>query len=331
MHLKGLSLGFVCFLAFGSAAQAQDMEAFKTRMGQAAAATKVDLNEALRQYLEIRIEYAGPEVDYSLGRAYQRMNQCAQAQHYYTQVMVAYDLPDKNPVYQRAVNAFDEIAACAAWQKVTLECAIPVGGYVMIDGERHSECWNRPYSMSDGEHTFALIAKDGKKVEKKIKTTAGADPATVTLAFPEKLKSVEKVVEKEVAYIEKDKFNPALYWGLIAGGAAIVAVGGFMNGYAGQAKIQEQIYADAYAISTTDAAKEYYQKKRDDTHNKVVQRNTIMYSLIGAGSAVALTGAILAIVNAVSDKERVAVGDGGFQAFVAPSSDGVALGLGMAF
>ena len=168
MHVKWLTMGFASLMAFSAVAQAQDMEEFKTRMGTAAAATKVDMNEALRQYLEIRIQYAGPEVDYSLGRAYQRMNQCSEAQYYFTQVMVAYDLPETNPIYKRAVNAYDEIADCESWQKVMVECSVPVGGHAVIDGEQLSECWDRAYSFKDGEHVIELVDKDGKKIEKKV-------------------------------------------------------------------------------------------------------------------------------------------------------------------
>ena len=49
MHVKWLTMGFASLMAFSAVAQAQDMEEFKTRMGTAAAATKVDMNEALRQ------------------------------------------------------------------------------------------------------------------------------------------------------------------------------------------------------------------------------------------------------------------------------------------
>lgn len=325
-----LGLGCIfCFAMMANCAQAQDMEDFKKRMGDAAAATKVDLGEALRQYLEIRIEYAGPEVDYSLGRAYQRMNQCSQAQHYYTQVMVAYDLPDDNAIYKRAVNAFDEIAACDAWQKVTVECAVPIGGYAIIDGERISECWDRPYSFSDGEHVLTLVDAQGHKIEKKITTKTGEAPMKISLVFPEKKKVVEKEVEVERRVVEKERFHPALYWGLITGGAAIVAVGGFMGAYAGAAKVDEQKYADLYGRALSESDREIYNKRRKDAHDDVKMRNTVMYTLVGIGGATAITGAILAILSAVSDKEIVELDE--TSAFVAPSDGGVTFGMGWRF
>lgn len=331
MRLRWMAMGFASLAAFSAAAQAQDMEEFKKRMGAAAIATKVDMNEALRQYLEIRVQYAGPEIDYSLGRAYQRMNQCEKAQYYFTQVMVAYDLPEDNPVYTLAVNAFDEIASCGAWQQVTVECSVPVGGRLVIDGEQLSECWDRPYSLNDGEHKMELIDKDGKKIEKIITTKSGEEPTKVEIAFPAEVKEFEKVVEVENVVTEEEKFHPALYWGLIAGGAAVVAIGGFLNGYAGDAKVDEQMYAYMHALSTSEKNREYYAKKRDDAHNSVKARNIAMYTLIGVGSAAVISGAALAIVSAVSGKERVAVDDDRVKAYFSPSADGVAFGLGMNF
>ena len=113
------------FSVYGFDANAQDIEDFKARMARAAAMTKEDLNEALLQYLEIRVQYAGPEVDYSLGRAYQRLNQCVEAQDYYTKVMIDYNLAQDNVLYTRSVSNYDTIADCKSWQKVYLTCTIP--------------------------------------------------------------------------------------------------------------------------------------------------------------------------------------------------------------
>ena len=71
--LKILLISVVMFGMFSSVAVAQDLEVFKTRMAEAAEMTKKDMSEALLKYLEIRADFAGPEVDYSLGRVYQRL------------------------------------------------------------------------------------------------------------------------------------------------------------------------------------------------------------------------------------------------------------------
>lgn len=312
---------------------AQDMTDFRTRMADAAAMMKVDLDEALRQYLEIRVQYAGPEVDYSLGRAYQRLNQCQEAQHYYSQVMVAYNLPEDNVIYKRAVSAYDEIASCGEWQKVSVDCEIPVGGYVEIDGEKTASCWNRPSSFKDGEHTIVLYGADGEKVEKRFTAKSGDPQTKVSVGFPPKNVVVEKKIESVEAYEMRDRFNPGLYWGLIAGGAAVAVAGGFMAGYAGAAKTDERKYADLYALTPdTDAKKAEYAKKRDDANDRVKTGNIAMYALVGAGGAAVISGAVIAIINAVSDKERVDVsGDDAVSAFVSPLDGGVSLGFGMRF
>lgn len=322
-------LGVLCCAAGVGTVYGQDMADFKARMSAAAAMTKVDMDEALRQYLEIRVTYAGPEVDYSLGRAYQRLAQCEQAQYYYTQVMVAYELNDANPIYQLAVNAFDKIAACGAWQRVKVSCDVPSGGYAVIDGERVRSCWDRAYAFEDGEHVFELYDGKGRHVERKVTTASGGEELSVSLAFEPERVQVEKVVEVERGYVYREKFHPALYWGLITGGAVVAAAGGLMSGFAGQAKAEEQKYSDLYALSQDEALRRTYDRKRKSANDDVKLGNILMYSLIGVGSAAVVTGIVLGVVSAVSDRERVDADN--LEAYVIPDARGVSFGLGMRF
>ena len=308
-------------------AAAQDMEDFKNRMASAAAMMKEDASEALRQYLEIRVQYAGPEVDYSLGRAYQRLYQCEDSQHYYTQVMVAYELPDSNPIYKRATSAFDEIAPCAAWQKVKLTCAMPAGGYVQINNEKMSSCWDRPFSLPDGEHTFKLVGPDGKSKEITFKAQTGQPDAQLELALEAEKVEVERLVEVEKSYYYKDKFHPALYWGLIAGGLAVAGVGGVFYGMANAARTDEQKYSD---LAVLYGGQENDYTAKAEAANKDVQLNNILtYTMLGIGGGIAVTGIVLAIVNAVSDKELVEMEN--VNAFVTPTDSGISMGFGVKF
>lgn len=318
-----ISVGLVGI--FETTAVAQDLEVFKKRMSEAVDMTKKNMDEALRMYLEIRAEYGGPEVDYSLGRAYHRLNQCSQAKQYYSAVMT-YKLADNHPIYQRAVKAFDEISACETWQKYYLKCEIPEDSYVMIDDERVNVCWDRAYVMSPGEHVFKLISSDGRVVEEKRTAQVGGADEHITLKFPVEKISVERVVEKEHSYVLKDRFHPALYWGLIAGGAALIAGGGFFLGMANNAYAEEQKYADMYAV----LGNEDYKQKASDARDKVKLGNALMYTFVGVGAAAAVSGIAIAIVNAVSEKERVEV-ENGVSAFVTPTPDGMSMGLGMRF
>lgn len=312
-------------------AAAQDMEDFKTRMAAAAAMMKEDASEALRQYLEIRVQYAGPEVDYSLGRAYQRLYQCEDSQHYYTQVMVAYELPDSNPIFKRATVAFDEIAPCAAWQKVKLTCAMPAGGYVMVNNEKMSSCWDRPFSLPDGEHTFKLVGPDGETKEIKFNAQIGQPDAQIELALEAETVEVERVVEVEKAYYYKEKFHPALYWGLIAGGIAVAGVSGIFYGMANSARADEQKYADLYALHGDPVSESDidYQAKATAANDDVKLNNILTYTMLGIGSGIAVTGIALAIVSAVSDKELIETEN--VNAFVTPTDSGMSVGIGVRF
>ena len=327
--LKPLMYSVLAFCALTSTAQAQDMEEFKTRMADAAAMTKVDLGEALRQYLELRVQFAGPEVDYSLGRAYQRLNQCTDAQHYYTEVMVAYNLPEKNPIYQRAVKAYDEIASCSDWQKVYLDCEIPAGGYVLIDGDRVAACWERAYSLSPGDHVFKLVDAKGKTKEVKHQAVNGSKEKRIHLAFDVEQVEIEKVVKEEHNFILKEKYNPHLYWGLISGGLALVAGGFGFLAMAHNAKLDEQDYATQIALLPKGEDKSDLEAKQKKANDKVKVGNAMMGTFVGLGAAAAAAGATLAILSYLGEKERVEVNDA--TAYLTPFEDGVALGVHFSF
>ncbi len=326
----GLGIFLVSVLGCGHAI-AQDREDYKARMAGAAAVMKTDVNEAYRQYLEIRAIYAGADVDFGLGRAYQRLFQCEQAKYYFTQVMVAYDLPETNNTFQRAVASFDEVSSCDGWQQLKLTCEIPAGGYVMIDNDRFSSCWSRPYSMPDGKHTFKIVGADGRETTKVLTFESGKAAQSLNLVLePEAPAEVEKTVEIERTVAVQERFNPALYWGLIAGGVAIAGVGGIFGALANDARAEEQKWADYMGIYSSHPEQyEMYKKKRDSANDDVKLNHILMYSFVGVGAAVAVTGAALAIVSAVSGKERVDTNT--VSTYVIPNGDGLSMGLGVNF
>ena len=313
-------------LSVSATASAQEAVDFVARMAEVAAVAKQDLPEALRQYLELRVQFSGPEIDYSIGRAYQRMNQCKDAQRYLTEVMVKYNISETTPAYQRAVQDFDKIADCETWQKFYLQCEVPAGGYVMIDDERLPNCWQRPYSLSPGKHTLKVVDANGKSEVTEVTSEVNKPDQHITLA----IKRVEKVevvkrVEVERKVIVREKFHPALYWGLIAGGAAFIAGSGFFSAYANNAYAEEKDYAYQYAVLQDEKKK----KKADDAHKNVKMGNTLSYTFAGIGGAAIITGATLGIISAVSEKEYVDAGD--INAYAAPTEDGVSLGMHMRF
>lgn len=326
--LRTLGYSALITVALSSTAYAQDqpnLEDFKEKMAQAAAMVKQDLDEALRQYLEIHVLYSGPEIDYSLGRTYQRMGQCKDALAYYSKIM-SY-VADTHPIFTRTVSSYDEVASCETWQKIKLSCDMPEGSYIMFDNERINSCWSRPISLPDGEHKFRLISQDGKKeVTQTIVAKSGEPDITVKLAFDKETKEVVKRETVEKSYILKDKFHPALYWGLITGGVAVMGVSGIFYGLAYKSYGDEIKYADLYSST---GEKDYLKKARDARHD-VRMNNIITYSILGAGGAIALTGVVLAIVNATSEKERIEVTDD-FSASIVPTDGGVAVGMGWRF
>lgn len=322
IKIKATLLMSAFFVVLQSAtAFAQDD--IQERMEKAVAMTKEDLMSALNQYLEIRV--SAPDnvaVTYSLGRTYQRLYQCDIAQNYYIDVMSV--LPESNAVYQRAITAYTEIEGCQNWEQVYFDCEIPIGGYAQIDDNRIKSCWDRPFSLPPGEHVFKVVDADGNAEETTYTTREGVTGEPHHVVLKSKPKEVEKIVEVERDFILKERFHPALYWGLIAGGVAFIAGGGFFSAMANNAQILEQRYADSYALGIEED-----KKKSTDQHDKVKLGNTLSYTFVGIGSAVVISGVVLAIISAVSDKEREEVSP--VNAYVSPSADGISLGMGLQF
>ena len=327
-----LLLGAMLFGCAGNAF-AQTEEDFRTRMAEVAPIVKTDLSEALHRYLEIRAVYGGRQIDYALGRTYQKLYQCENAQYYYTQVMVAYNLSPDDPVYARAVSDYDTIAACDSWQKVQLKCTVSAGDIIMIDESKFSECWNRPFALPDGDHTIKIVSPDGREQAVEITTLSGADDMTVELSIPVEPEKIPPSKEEcadftpEPVNVEyRERFHPALYWGLIAGGALFLGGSGWFSAMANNALVDVQKYEDRYSV----LGDESYKKKANDARDKVDLGNILMYTSIGVGSALAATGIALAIVSAISPKEKIETG-GDVSAFVTPANGGAIAGFGLTF
>ncbi|MCL2325235.1 MAG: hypothetical protein FWC40_01840 [Proteobacteria bacterium] len=319
-------------LAGVAPAYGQDMEDFKARMARAASMTQENMSEALRQYLEIRAKYAGKEVDYSLGRTYQRLFQCEEAQYYYEQVMIKYDLPDDDPIYQRAVKDFDQIAHCRDWQKVYLDCAIPAGGHVLIGSERVNQCWERPFALSDGEHTFKLVSETGREKVVTFAAKSGAADARIALAFDVEQVVVEQVIATEQHFVLQERFHPALYWGLITGGVLIMGGGG--GGFAALSNralvdVERNEVKYEVLLATEPDRANAAKQRANEARDRVKLHNTLMYTSFGVGGALVVTGVTLAVISAVSPRVRVEKTN--VEAFVAPSAGGLMMGFGMSF
>ncbi|MFA5625085.1 MAG: hypothetical protein WC966_08545 [Bradymonadales bacterium] len=318
MRKVTLILGIFFILCSTTVYAQADLEVFKKRMELAAEKTKAgDLKLALVDYLEIRATYTGPEIDYSLGRIYQRLHQCNEAQYYYSQLMVAYDLALEHPIYQRAVEGYDIIAACQNWGRVTIDCAgYTDEAWVEVDGEKIGRCWERAYSLPAGEHHFVLKDADGRVAEERIVLKDGSKE---TLRLELKKDVEEVIVERmtETIYREQDRFAPELYWGLMLGGTAVMGVGGVFAALAYKDMVDVQKYEDR---QNAERAK----KARDGVKlNKI-----LMYTSLGVGGALAVSGITIAIINALSEKTIISEST---TTFLSPVDGGLLMGFGMNF
>jgi len=354
-------LALACMLVGSSTyAQETDGEDFNRRMSEAAATAKKDLNDALVQYLEIRTKYANESIDYSLGRIYQRLGQCENAQASFSSVLSSYNLDDMNPIFQRTIKDFDDLNDCAKWQKIYLDCTTIPDAYITIDNDRIGACPSRPISLPDGDHTIKIIAPDGREGVENIKTGSGKMDKKVPLALPPekvlpKIATIEKKVEVAHNFVEKHKFHPALYWGLIAGGVAIMGTGGIFGVIAQKAHGDEIKYNEKTSIiqsnldhkenfiaADNQAVEDYFnglnnefqdlRDKAEDAKNKASLNKTLSLTMVGIGAAVTVTGVALAIVDIVSEKTLVEVENKDApKAFFAPSPEGFSMGVAMTF
>ncbi len=307
------------FSLVSTSAYAEDKAAedFANRMVEAAETLKGgQMWDGLEQYLVIASLYSAPEVNYALGRTYQRLHQCSDALTYYYKVITSQDIAEDNPIYMRTVEALDKIGTCADWGGVTLQCQAR-GAELVIDGEKIGRCKDRVYILPDGEHTIEGSGIDG--TFKQTVTVSKGKFEDVTVKIDPKAIEVVKV-EKESHHFEYEPaINPVYQWTFMGVGAALLVTSGFMLAYSYDAKY---IGLDAKHVGDTQTF--------NDAKDAVDMTKIISWSLVGAGAATFLTGVSLWIANAVLDPEVKEV-DAAVQAGIAVTPSGANLSLSYRF
>ena len=290
---------------------------FAEKMQQAATLTKEKkLPLALFKYLEIRQTFTGPELDYSIGRTYQRLHQCTDAIPYFQKVVNESGLKNNHTVLTRSKEALDEIKDCDNWPTVTLNCATLNNETLFIDDDAIGQCFIKTYTLPPGKHTFEVRSDIPENNTKKEINLENA-PQAVALIPEKQPETKTKIETKEVNHYYKisEKFSPHLYWGLMTGGAAVLISSGFFAAMGYDAKADIQKYKDR---NQTDKL-----KKPED---KLKLSKILMGTSLGVGGAVFLTGMTLAIISAVSEK-KVDYTDSPLQTYIAPSTNGITFGL----
>jgi hypothetical protein len=267
-----------------------DPEEYKRQLD---AATEVynsgDLSLALIAYLEVRSRFSGPEVDYSLARTYHRLHQCVSARTFYAYVMNSYDLPEKNPLYQRAANYFDELYSCDQWGQVELECSTQ-DGVLSVNGEKLGACMKSVYQLPAGMYKFSLEKAGLPAVEQSVDVSDGS-MAKVKLELPSH-EVVERIVEVPAPVLVEQSSTNWLVWGLIGGGGLLLASSAYFNAAGYSAMVDVQKAADRGDLSARKSAE-------DDVSTQQVLTGVTF----GVGLAVLATGVTFAILDAVSEPE----------------------------
>ncbi len=277
----------------------QDPAEYKRQLDAAAEIIKAgDLPASLLAYLEIRSKFSGPEVDYSLGRVYQRLHQCDEAKLFYLFVMNSYNLDEGSQLFTRSANYFNDLFDCDGWSQVEVRCS-PADATLFIDGESVGPCFSRPYRLPGGEHVFRLEAKGEAPVEKRLSVKDG-ERKKVELVI-ETAKVEERIVEVPVEVAVGGGSTSWLGWGLISGGAAVLVASGYFSamGYSALGDVQR-------AADRGDV------QGRKSAEDEVSTAKILTGVSLGVGAACVATGLVFVLLDAFgsgeSDSGGVALG-----------------------
>ncbi len=294
-----------------ASAQQLNQEDYKVGLDKATAVYKSgDLVGALLGYLEVRGKFSGPEVDYSIARMYQKLHQCQDALVFYTFVMNGYDLPDDDPLFNKAATYYNELISCDTWGSVTLTCSS--GTTLYINDDPVGGCLSRAYRMREGSHTFRLEMDGAEPAELKIRVRNGEE-ATGDLVVAAQV--VERIVEVPVEVPGDGGGEPDwLSIGLIGGGGVLLASSALFNAAGYSALVDVQHAADRGDSAARSSAED------DVSFNKMMTGVTLGLGVAALGAGIALH------VMDFGDSETDPTAEGaGIEVSVGPMHDGGAV------
>ncbi|MBO4350366.1 MAG: tetratricopeptide repeat protein [Proteobacteria bacterium] len=253
-----------------------DQAAVATRNGDYAKAEQ--LFQAMQAIQELDLVYM------NLGRTYAKEGKCLEAAEAYSKVATAphYTGFDRTMIRDTTAKFVAELGElCSA--KIVMNCN-PSDMSVSIDGGKDMPCSSKPLSLTPGRHSFYGKTSYGFNTVVVEGVASQTVEAKIEVIDYESI-AAEAGVSPEVIRKKSTLFK-ALGWTFFGLGVAVGGTGGFFMGYYSNEYNNEKAKANLDRTYTVDKEK----------YDELVLIGNI---LLPVGGAIAATGIILLIVDAV--------------------------------
>ena len=257
---------------------------------------------------------------FQIARTYTRENKCVEAYDAFSHVASAPILDDEQltpeKVSELTEKGLSELEGLCS-SKVVFRCS-PAEMTLSVDGGVEFECSDKPIPMVPGKHAVyaktsfgfnstTVVSVAGQQTEAKVEVVNYEDLAMnagMTVEELEKKSSIFKIVG----------------YSLLGAGVVGAGVSGGLMGY------YYFDYKKQYDNQATQADINKLTKLRNDNKTKL----DLTYGFLAAGSAMAVTGAVLLIVDAVKIQPQLEYVKGNFSTLelspvVSPEFSGMAL------
>ena len=312
LGIMGIALGIALC---GSNASAQDSE-FSDLMLQGVNQYKQGLKDP--KHYESAIEYfqkayaiqKNPDVLYNIGRSYHMLNKCPEALEKYREYALV-SAENAKAVKNYIADLTEQCGVIMG--NVTLTCT-PENATLIIDGKEQPKCGGT-HELEIGVHKFSFLA-DGydaqtreiglSKSSRSVTLSVVMNKAAQTTAASSAADADGGQTVQNTVYV-RDTEKTGMFWGAVgatAGGVVALLAGGSLVG-------------TAYRQNTM-----FNDKKYDGLYERNSGKLAGGGVLMGLGTAAAVTGIVLFLVDAFSDRSEPTASDIQIVPSVGVSPDG---------
>ncbi len=315
-------MGFALGIALcGSNASAQDSE-FSDLMLQGVNQYKQGLKDP--KHYENAIEYfqkayaiqKNPDVLYNIGRSYHMLGKCPEALEKYREYALV-SAENAKAVKNYIADLTEQCGVIMG--NVTLTCT-PENATLIIDGKEQPNCGGT-HELEIGVHKFSFLAdgydaqtreiglsKSSRNVTLSVVMNKASQASAAALSPSAAEATGEQTVQNTVYVRESEKTG--MFWGAVgatAGGAVALLAGGSLVG-------------TAYRLRDFEVNGKKYDSVYERNSGKLAGGGVLM----GLGAAAAVTGIVLFLVDAFSDRSEPTASDIQIVPAVGVSPDGAA-------
>lgn len=241
-----------------------------------------------------------------LGRLYDLQGKCLLAEDAYKHVIDApstVDIPHETVLKKLIEYQNQHQQTCTA--NLVLECKAP-NLTITIDEDKTLPCTSEPLKITPGEHTIYAQTNYGKKTLNVYLLPNKTLISTVNVVDYEKLAYESGTIHTfdELEQLQATSRNYKIAgWTLLGSGALMAITGGIVYGVAHNniGNKEKSIYKKYPSCNNNNISSKECTDPRTEINNERNNANKkykASYALIGIGSAAAITGSVLLIVDA---------------------------------